>query len=789
MLRFLIFSIIVFFTSVSNAQLALPFINSSGDLDMNGNDVINCGGAGCGAGSGGGVSRFADCALENFDENEVCADSGEDEALYICTTPTCIAGAGLVALPYALSTDLVAVTQSTLAPVGNCSTPGGEPCFHLDTQTSNDEVEYMYVGNDGEAYKKFVPSPYDAEIDVTNSTTPCADIQAAINDWMTGADINRTVRISGKFTLTQAGTTPIKYWNGAAVADGPYRVCYAIVPSRGANGGVSAGYPIINASDINNFGAVVDDNLIIDWDLTINWDSTGQTDVVAISNEGDGFITGFNTTAIYDGVIQRGQITINMLTDTDGGTVAGAMPVMTSADLFADAQTTIGFYKTHMLRSDESALSKRVNCFGNDRDDIGFVHQMAWGTTYNEPRAIACNVGFLYYASSESTIESPYFNNNQIGLALGSDNSVGGDLVKFSSCVVPPCTTITTTSATQINVQGGVIEGNAFNNILIMEANDVTFDGVSVEMSDPATTVGHGLLIGGGTCSDTNAPCGKNSECTSTVCETVASPYLAEIKMQNMSMPTDKGDASFTGLYIGEGAKTGLATDASLMLTNNVFNQHTGAGVVGGTSRAYAFDTGSNLSNFMVKMANNSLKGLNKYPDYNIGDQPKLEVLGSFFVDILHSSGDAVTADDCLAFAYPTAAAADVACTSAQAEIQVPIGTRWHVGNITVYPKTAPTNDVACDVEAALDTNSDGTLNTISSNPVLYGSANCDVAPEFCAAHADIDFSTFGNANADSLKIRLGAPNVGTRCVAGAACVCDEYPARTVVDFLPDTRF
>jgi hypothetical protein len=189
LVRLLLFSLLLLGPTSAWGQLSLPFIEAGGDLNMNGNDVVNCsGGPGtCTSGSGGGVSRLPDCAVATINENQVCADIGEGNALYICTTnPECVAGAGLVALPYAEIDDLASVTTGDSSPVGTCGS-GGPPCVHI--RESGEGFFSLYGTVNGELFKLFSS---EQNIILTSDTWTAGSItdgvQEAINLCAIGAD-------------------------------------------------------------------------------------------------------------------------------------------------------------------------------------------------------------------------------------------------------------------------------------------------------------------------------------------------------------------------------------------------------------------------------------------------------------------------------------------------------------------------------------------------------------------------------------------------------------------------
>lgn len=223
--------------------------------------------------------------------------------------------------------------------------------------------------------------------------------------------------------------------------------------------------------------------------------------------------------------------------------------------------TTIGWFETGINRTDMTRLSLSIEHELKDPDNVGFIHQHSWGLRRGPIRIENAGVGMLFYGNSVGTISDSYIYRNDYGLVLG-DFKIGGDVAPSPSCILGrqdqsngSCE-IRNSQVAELGVRDSVIEGNAYGNLVINDAERIDFGSVHLEMALQQYQKGHGVLIGGGHCSgDVIGACADDADCGSGKCEFPKRTLQRSIRFYGGLIGGDRYSNKWDGVVLGENAK------------------------------------------------------------------------------------------------------------------------------------------------------------------------------------------------------------------------------------------
>lgn len=388
----------------------------------------------------------------------------------------------------------------------------------------------------------------DILVDVTGSKDACALIRAAFATYFSRSDADMVLRITGRATVTFKKFLDL----------GEYRLCAGL--GEGLFGTESA-EPL--RKQIKFRGSIIFD------DLFLSYDARAQNKPAVIFQLGSFYNIGWQgksrmetVGAIFAGGRISGRLSIRSLYRRAENWTPGRIPGLPIKNM--NKTSTVAWFETGILRLDMTSLSLIIEASELDDDDIGLLHQHSWGVRRGPMRISNMGVGLLFYGNSVGSIEASYVYQNDIGLALG-DYNIGGDVVPSENCLNGVVNSNLKAYCGQRNsqvvglsVNNTVIEGNYFGNVVINDAERIEFNSVHLEMPLEKYQKGHGLLIGGGQCTNNRGhPCGGDADCASGRCAYPPRTVMQSIRFSGGVIGGDRFSDSWDGIVIGGNAKRG----------------------------------------------------------------------------------------------------------------------------------------------------------------------------------------------------------------------------------------
>lgn len=373
----------------------------------------------------------------------------------------------------------------------------------------------------------------------------CAQVQNAMNPFLTGAQRQWRVLILGTFGST---------W--AMMKDqGPLHYCVGLIP---ANSIGTDGFPAPTVAK-QSVGANNNDMLYITWD-NVEWQANlcngacasggnDQDEPAVLYMTGGGIIFGHDGTGsggngtggLLTNLTQTGNLTIRRMDDNDGSWAQGR-PVNTNATTFLESSTSAILYMSYgTVRSDMTGLTMRLYGITGDNDDICFWSSSSWVTSYGRTKLEQCGTGAMWFESNSGTYNTWYFITDDIGMMLG-DFVSGGDDPQVSGCLCTGgacdavsggsgsnCTTTSTREVSGMQFYNPSIESVNYGMIEFVDVGqEVRFFGLRTEVGSMSS---HQIIYGAGQCGNAVGTamdyrlCAQDTDCDnsgSSICSTAS---------------------------------------------------------------------------------------------------------------------------------------------------------------------------------------------------------------------------------------------------------------------------
>jgi len=401
-------------------------------------------------------------------------------------------------------------------------------------------------------FSSVVSAENELQVDITGVDNPCKVMQEAFDTYLNRAPRNMILHIKGRARIEFNQFNDI----------GEYKLCAGLGP--GLNG-TDTQILKPDTKKIKFRGGIVFDNLFLDYD------ARQQDKPAVIFQWGALYNTGWkndeNMSALGDITVAgriSGAISIRSLFRKVENWRAGQLPGLPFSGESMSKTTTVSWFETGVNRADMMGLSLDFESNIRDEDDIGILHQHAWGVRHGPVRIEKYGVGLLYYGNSVGSISSSYIHRNSFGLVLG-DFNIGGDIVPSVNCLSGRTEPSKKQALCErrnhqvigLSVYDSVIEGNTYGNVVINDAARIDIRSSHLEMPLLQYQKGHGVLIGGGICSPAgiNPVCASDEDCNGGTCKYPDKTIYQGIKFDGGFVGGDRFSNQWDGIVIGANAK------------------------------------------------------------------------------------------------------------------------------------------------------------------------------------------------------------------------------------------
>jgi len=401
-------------------------------------------------------------------------------------------------------------------------------------------------------FSSVVSAENELQVDITGVDNPCKVMQEAFDAYLNSVPRDMVLHIKGRARIEFNQFNDI----------GEYKLCAGLGP--GLNG---TGTQIFKSDTkkIKFRGGIIFDNLFLDYD------ARKQNKPAVIFQMGAFYNTGWRSTSnvetmggINVGGKISGFVSIRSLFRKVENWKAGQLPGLPFYGKNMNSTTTVSWFETGFNRSDMMSLSLDFESRIRDEDDIGILHQHAWGIRHGPVRIEKYGVGLLYYGNSVGSIASSYIHRNEFGLVLG-DFDIGGDVIASDNCFnakAEPNKKKESCGRRNLQVMGlsvsdSVIEGNSYGNVIINDAAMIDIRSTHLEMSLLQYQKGHGILIGGGVCNSPapDAICASDEDCEGGECKYPDNVIFQSIRFTGGLIAGDRFNNKWDGIVIGANAK------------------------------------------------------------------------------------------------------------------------------------------------------------------------------------------------------------------------------------------
>lgn len=357
-------------------------------------------------------------------------------------------------------------------------------------------------------------------INLTGSSNPCALIQSAVDDFLTGNQ-DVAIEVTGRGTVDFADLT--------ARASDTYRTCvYVANPAsfKSANTG----------------------SLSIEWrNAELDFIDNTQTKPVVLMQLSDRYGNfGGNNGLVSRTLSMSGRLTLESSVSVDAGWTTGDQPGLPFGTNIPSTGL-VALFISGLTNTDLSNLDLQL--YGGpaiDDNDVGVMLENSFGLTLGGLEINEFGTAMMVKGANDgSSVQRVYFQGNRVGLVIGdryNPDRLALDGGAFAN-----------EQPRGVDFMSGVIEGNTYGNLIFYNGDRFRFN-LHIENG---TQNNHGVIMGAGVCTvSVEEACGLAAQCGSGVCNAPTTAVIANTRIGNVwfSGFSDGGDGTFRGFVLGPGA-------------------------------------------------------------------------------------------------------------------------------------------------------------------------------------------------------------------------------------------